>query len=314
MSRRAASLLGASLLLAAHEAAAAGYWLSAELRGPASARADAIAAMAPEQGAAERRPPPLLGHYVGAVDDLAAALTWVARWTFTGDALPGPDTRTLSLGPAPIPGGALLDGFGTHLLALVVDAAEDDGGSRPFRWPEPRPELPAGWQPAAILSQRAPLFAAPAPRLPPFAESHDMVQRSDDLYVVGVVDRCSGEGQGQRCARWDQVLVHAHGRWRGGYLPAAQVAAIDGWLRAPRGLPRIQALPVGVDGDAALLLLVVRTADYELHRTTLRLPRSGAGGFPDYAVELTSDAAVVTIAGDELHRVPLSSSIDARPR
>ncbi|MCA9662933.1 MAG: hypothetical protein KC486_31625, partial [Myxococcales bacterium] len=262
----------------------------------------------------DRRPPPLLGHYVGAVDDLEAALAWITRWTFAAEApLPGPESRALSLGPAPIPGGALLDGFGTHLLAVVVDAAEDDGGSRPFRWPAPPPELPERWHPAAILSQRAPLFAAPAPRLPPFAESHDVVQRSDDLYVIGVVDRCDGDGDAQRCTRWDQVLVHEHGRWRGGYLPAAQVAQIDGWLRAPRGLPRVQAIPAGIDGADALVLVVIRTPDYDLHRLTLRLPRA-AGGFPDYAIELAADAVIVTIAGEETARVPLNASIDARPR
>ncbi|MEZ4450084.1 MAG: hypothetical protein R3B09_11460 [Nannocystaceae bacterium] len=103
------------------------------------------------EGTSQTMPPPLPGLFVGHVDDLAAALAWVDRWAFAGPPLPGPETRALSLGPAPIPGGVLLDRFGVHLLGLRIDEAGGD-------WIGPR---------ARPLAQRAPAPAALATRGPP---------------------------------------------------------------------------------------------------------------------------------------------------
>ncbi len=304
-------LLGLTIAVAPEPAEAAGYWLSAELVGTAKTRSAAVAAMAPRDPGAARTPPPLAGHFVGHVEDLPAALEWIQRWSFSGPKLPAIDSRKLSLGPAPVPGGELIHGFGSYLLALVIDEIDDDGGSRAFAWPEPGPELPSTWIPAAILSQQAPLFAAPAPHLPPIAESYDTVLRSDDLYLLGVIDRCEESTSGRECLRWAQVLVHGHGRWRSGYLPASQAATIDGWTRAPAGLPRVQMIPAALVGDQALFVLIVRTRDYELHRSTLRLRATG-DSFPEIELVLAADEVIVSSAGTEVAKRPLSASIDAR--
>lgn len=311
--RVGALALALGLAVAAAGSARAGYWLSAELAGPASARSAAVASMSPGTGPSIDAPPPLLGHFVGHVDDLAAALAFVGRWAFTGEPLPPPESRPLFTGPAPIPGGALADGFGVLLLSLVVDEAADDGGSRPFTWPREAPELPASWRPAAILSQSAPLFAAPAPRLPPLAESHERIARKDDLYLLGVVDRCELREGVQSCLRWAQVLAHGHGRWRGGYLPAAEVAPLEGWVRAKSGLPRALAVPAAIVGDEALVVLLARTRDYELHRATLRLPRDG-DAFPAFELALEGEVAVIRQGEREAARLPLNAGLDARPR
>lgn len=306
-----ALLLGLTIAVSPMLAEAAGYWLSAELVGTAKTRSAAVTAMAPNDPGAATTPPPLAGHFVGNVADLPAALKWIERWAFSGPNLPAIDSRELSFGPAPVPGGDLIDGFGSFLLALVIDEIDDDGGSRAFTWPEPMPELPSSWIPAAILSQQAPLFAAPAPHLPPLSESYDTVLRSDDLYFLGVVDRCESGSGPRECLRWAQVLVHGQGRWRSGYLPASQAAVIDGWLRAPAGLPRVQIVPAAIVGDEALFVLILRTRDYELHRSTLRL-RSTADSFPKLDLALSADEVIVSSEGTEVARRPLSASIDAR--
>jgi len=304
--------VGLGSFLVGGPALADGYWLSAELTGAANTRTAAAAKMAPEHSE-PRSPPPLAGHYVGHVAKLAQALAWIDHWAFTGTPLPRYGDLPLSLGAAPIPGGALADGFGSYLLALVLDEMDDDGGSRGFTWPKEPPELPASWVPAAILSQRAPIFAAPAPRLPPVAESHDMALRSDDVYLLGTVDRCETVAGHRHCLRWAQVLVQGHGRWRSGYVPAPQVAAIDGWLRAPAGLPRVHAIPASIVDDEALYVIIIRTRDYELHRTTVRAPNAG-NAFPALDLELTGDEVVISVGGEELTRRSLNASVDARKR
>ena len=304
-------LLGLTISVRPEPAKAAGYWLSAELVGTAKARSAAVQAMVPGEPKAARIPPPLAGHFVGQAKDLPAALEWIQRWSFSGQSLPAIDSRKLSLGPAPVPGGELINGFGSYLLALVIDEIDDEGGSRAFSWPEPGPKLPSSWVPAAILSQQAPLFAAPAPKLPPLSESYDTVLRSDDLYLLGVVDRCEVGSGPRECLRWAQVLVHGHGRWRGGYLPASQAATIDGWTRAPAGLPRVQTIPAALIGDQALFVLIVRTRDYELHRSTLRLVATG-DSFPELDLVLTADKVIISSTGTQVATRPLSASIDTR--
>ena len=303
--------LAAGLALCVTPARAGEYWLSAEIEGAANTRSAAVVAMAPAGAESPDTPPPLAGHVVGKVADLPAALAWVDRWAFSGATLPTHDVRDLSLGPAPVPGGELVSSFGTFLQALVIDEVDEDGGTRGFRWPTPAPDLPERWVPAAVMSQRAPLFAAPSPILPPFAESHDTVLRSDDVYYLGVVDRCEASSGLRRCLRWAQVLVHGHGRWRGGYLPAAQIATIDGWVRAPAGLPRVHAIRAATAGDDALFVLLIRTKDYDLHRTVIRLPLVG-DAFPEIDVTLEGAEAVITSAGEEVARRSLTASVDAR--
>ena len=301
----------ASFALGVTPARAGEYWLSAEIEGAANTRSAAVVAMSPGGTEAPDTPPPLAGHVVGKVADLPAALAWIDRWAFSGAPLPASEARGLNLGPAPVPGGELVSSFGTFLLALVIDEVDEDGSTRGFRWPKPAPELPERWVPAAIMSQRAPLFAAPSPTLPPFAESHDVVVRSDDVYLLGVVDRCEEKSGPRRCLRWAQVLAHGHGRWRGGYLPAAQLATIDGWVRAPAGLPRVHAIRAATAGDDAIFVLMIRTRDYDLHRTVIRLPLAG-DAFPEIEVTLEGAEAVIASGGEEITRRSLTASVDAR--
>lgn len=295
---------------------AGGYWLSARLLGSADARSAALEAMSLGTGV-DGAPDAAVA---GQVQTLPEAIAWVARWAFTGAALPRPalDPADVPLheGPAPIPGGPLFTVHGAVVHALIVRGRNVDGSVRAIRWPQPAaevtpPDLP--WSPAALLAERAPLFAAPAARVPPAAERFALVRRSGHLWVLGLLDRCSAATGERVCLRWAQVVARDGDEFRAGYLPAHQLALVDGWRRGPGSVPRAQLIASGTVGGRAQFLLVARTRDGGLHRRTLEAPLRG-DAYPAARLRVDGEWATVEFAGAPAQRVALDATLDARAR
>ena len=203
-----------------------GYWLSVELIGPRGAQIEAARELAspPVTAALPRggRPPP--GELVGRVDALADALLWVDAHAFGGEVVGADNPR------APRPGGAQLLERGLVLTALVVTAEPGPGGVP--NWPAPGElALPEqlGWRPAQLSAERAPLFAAPAARIPPAAERYLVVEAGHDLWQLAQLERC----QADTCLRWAQVVTRAGDRFHAGWLPAFQLIPRADWIDAP---------------------------------------------------------------------------------
>lgn len=297
-------------------AGSGGYWLGAQLLGPEPAVLAATEAMS--FGTAVSDPPAGGGAVVGQVEQIHDALRFVARWAFPAGA-GSVRERTLQLLPAPVPGGDLYTVHGAILHALTVQGRSESGGKRTIQWPKDQAALlpdDLAWQPAALIPDRAPLFAAPAPRLPPAGERHALVRRAGGLFVLGALDRCDapGERPGEReCLRWYQVVARDGDRFLPGYLPAFQVALEADWRRGQGALPRAQLIPSGTHGDLARFLLVARARDGSLHRLTLDAPLAD-GGFPEATLTVDGDAATVTFAGAAARRIALDATMDARPR
>ncbi len=292
--------------------AAAERWLSAEIQGPAPDRLAAVPYLAEGTSSIAAAPTRITGQFVGAVDDLGAALAWVDRALFPGPPLPwGPNA--VAEPAAPAPGARLLDEFGLHLLAVAVHEPGADGGAVALRWPTQTPPLPERWRPAALVASRAPLFAAPSPTLPPADERHAVVLRRHDLWALGAVDRCAGADAQRRCLRWLQVIARDGDRFVGGYLPASHVTLQDAWVRHKSGLPRAHLTPHAIRGSEALFVVHARTRDQLLHRVTVALPAID-GGFPALNFTIEGDEAVLTPPAGEPARVRLDPAMDARPR
>ena len=310
-----------TLALAAPEASAekAGYWLSVDLIGPAVARSEAAFSMSDDTAPRSPRDGRLPGQAVGHVPDIHAVVAWLERHAFgtRTPALPF-DPAMLHEAPAPAVAGSLHDAHGVQLRAMVVTGATAAGDRRPIEWPTDATRImPPGtqWHVAALLPDAAPLFAAPAPLVPPASERFALARRRGDVFVVGMVDRCRTTPT-RHCTRWVQAVIRDGDRFIPGYLPAAQVALRDGWRSStPENLPRAQLLRVGIRDATALLLLVARDATGALHRRTIEAPlQSGTAGdgFPD--VDLTVDGAQATVThGSDVQTFVLDASLDARP-
>lgn len=292
---------------------AAGYWVGAQLLGPGPAQTAAAEAMSLGTGADA---PSAASQLVGQVATVQEALHFVARWAFAGAPLPPPGELALREDAAPVPGGDLLGRHGAVLYALTVLGRSADGGTRAIKWPQDSAELlPEGlaWRPGALLVDRAPLFAAPAPRVPPASERFALARRSGNLFVLGAVDRCTRSGGPRECLRWLQVVVRDGERFHAGYLPAFQVGLADGWRKGQGALPRAQLIPAATRGDAAVFVLVARARDNGLHRQTVQAPLHG-DAFPAATLRVEGDWAVVEFAGAPARRIALDASMDARPR
>ena len=295
---------------------AGGYWLGARLLGAVEAQALALADMSSGTGT-ENAPD-------GAVADQAAtmpeAMAWVARWAFGGPALPLPSLEPaaspLQLGPAPVPGGPLFTTRGALLHALTIRGRNLDGSLRAIRWPGTAAELTPPeqkWLPAVLLAERAPLFAAPSAHVPPAAERFAFARRSGALWLLGHVDRCTAASGERVCLRWAQVLARHGDEFHAGYLPAAQVALVDGWKRGAGAAPRAQLLASGTTGARAQFLLVARTRDGGLHRRTLGAPLVD-DAYPAAKLRIEGEWAIVEITGAGTQRIALNASLDARAR
>lgn len=292
-----------------------GYWLSAELAGDASDRADAIASLETDGVDATRRPidaePP--GAFIGSLPDVQAALGWVSRHAFTKATSDG-EPDTLWTVDAPVPGGGLLEAHDVLVRSLIVSGATAEHGLRTIAWPSDQrgllpPALP--WSAAALLVDQAPVFAAPAPVVPPAAERHAMAHRSGGLFVLGWLDRCTADGK--RCLRWAQVVARHGDRFSAGYLPGYLVAPQDAWIPGSGVLPRALLVRSGVEDGQASLLLVARDRHGELHRQRLRLPMLD-DRFPDAKLTVEGERAFIDAPGLERITVELTAAMDLRIR
>jgi hypothetical protein len=300
---------------AAPAPAAGGYWLGARLlgAGAAAALSDMSHGTAPDPTAPD-------AGVVGQVQSMPEAMAWVARWAF-GDVVLAPPAREpidspLALGPAPIPGGALYSLRGAALHALIVRGRNLDGSARAIRWPSSAAELTPPdhpWLSAVLLAERAPLFAAPAARVPPASERFAFARRGGSLWLLGHVDRCSLTTGERVCLRWAQVISRHGDEFHAGYLPASQVALVDGWQRGAGAAPRAQLLVSGSVGARAQLLLVARTRDGGLHRRTVQAPMQG-DSYPAARLRVEGEWAIVECTGAPAQRIALDASLDARTR
>ena len=294
-------------------AASDGYWLGAHLLGPAAAQAAATAALA-----AGLPPEPAAAGAIGRAASLPEAVQWVARWAFAGDPLPAPAPADTALhtGPAPLPGGALYTAHRVVLHSLTITGRSADGGTRPIRWPQTSAEiLPPGlpWLPAVLLAERAPLFAAPAAHVPPASERHALVRRSGSLFILGHLDHCTAATGERVCTRWAQVVARDGDSFRGGYLPAFQVARVDGWIRGAGQNPRAQLLIAGTKGSHAQFVLIARTRDGNLHRRTVLAPMTG-DTYPAARLRVDGEWATIDFTGSAQQRIALDPGMDARVR
>jgi hypothetical protein len=297
---------------------AGGYWLSAELEASSGKRVQAAAEMS---GDAERVFPldpaaSLPGDSIARVTTIQAAMSWVSRWAFDGHVIGISDNPTaLREAPAPSPGGKLLERHGAVLRSLVITGATPADGVREIAWPLTQESIlppDSEWSAAALVPTVAPLFAAPAPFVPPASERSGEAHRAGGLYLLGYLDRCAQDDGTKHCMRWAQVVARNGDRFTPGYLPAFQVAALDAWVRAPGNLPRGQLIPAAIDGEIALLLLLVRLSDNTLHAQMLELETHHAA-FPEVTLAIEPGEATLTFAKRPPLRVDLSPDMDRRP-
>ena len=292
-----------------------GYWLGARLLGPADAQAAATRALA-----ADLASEPGAAGTVGRAASLPEAVQWVARWAFTGPPLPVPTREPvdapLHTGDVPRPGGALWTDHRVVLHALTITGRSSDGGTREIRWPQTAAEIVApglAWVPAVLLAERAPLFAMPAAHVPPAGERHALVRRSGSLFILGYADRCT-QATGERvCLRWAQVVARDGDSFRSGYLPAFQVARVDGWIRGAGQNPRAQLLAAGTVGARAQFVLIARARDGNLHRRTVLAPMTG-DAYPAARLRVDGEWATIDFTGSPAQRFALDPGMDARVR
>jgi hypothetical protein len=289
-----------------------GYWLGADLVGPAAAQQGAATELGTGlllQEPADVAPPGVL---VGHVSDAQQALQWIGEHAFEPTTELPPEPRALQRGPAPAPAGGLLERHGALLVAFIVSGATPELRPREIDWPSDQATLlPIGstWVPAALVPEKAPLFAAPAPTIPPAAERHAIAYRRGGLYLLGWVDRCDDHG---RCLRWAQVVARDDDRFTPGYVPMVQVARVDAWVPSASTLPRAQLVPMGLAGDRAQWVLLARGRDNLLHRRTLTAATTEAA-WPDSGIVVTGELAIVTLGELPPLHLQLDATLDARP-
>lgn len=297
-----------------------GYWLGVDLVGPAAAQQGAATELGEGllmQEPADVAPPGVL---VGHVADIQQALQWIAEHAFEPAPEPPPDPRALQRGPAPAPAGGLLERHGALLAAFIVSGATSELRPRRIDWPHDQAAvLPPGstWIPAALVPEKAPLFAAPGPAVPPAAERFAMAHRRGGLWLLGWRDRCTDAGGSAtedtlRCLRWAQIVARDGDRFTPGYVPMFQVARSDGWVPSASALPRAQLVPVGLAHGRAQWVLLARGRDGLLHRRTLEAPTT-AEGWPDAGLVVAGEHAIVTLGDEPPLDLRLDATLDARP-
>jgi len=292
-----------------------GYWLGVDLVGPAAAQQAATAELSKGlvlRDPVDRTPPGIL---VGYVDEVRDAIRWIDTQAFEPRARLPPRPLELQRGPAPIPAGRVRAHPGATLVAFVISGATPDLRRRTIEWPlDQAAVLPPGstWLPAALVPDQAPLFAAPAPTLPPAAERHATARRRGGLFVLGWFDRCDPQPQGLRCLRWAQVIARDGDRLTPGYLPMAQVALRTAWVHGEGPLPRAQLIPTGLAAGQAQWVLLARGLDNQLHRRTVQAPGSGEA-WPHASLRVEGEFATILLGDEAPLQLPLDASLDARP-
>ncbi|MCX4244571.1 hypothetical protein [Paraliomyxa miuraensis] len=315
-----AAALGALAVLGASPAVPApatpgGYWLSVDLVGPAAAQQQAATELAGDlvlREPADVAPPGLL---LGHVDEVSQALRWIDDYAFEPRLHMPAELLALHQGPAPAPAGGLIDRHGVIAAAFIVSGATEQLRPREIAWPlDQAAVLPpdSTWIPAALVPDHAPLFAAPAPVVPPASERFGMVHRRGGLFVVGVVDRCTQTRSDASCLRWAAVVARNGDRFTPGYLPMMQVAPTDAWVRGEGDLPRAQLVAIGLAAGQAQWLLLARGRDDQLHRRTLAAPARD-GGWPRSHLRVEGDLALVELGLEPTLSLALDATLDARP-
>jgi hypothetical protein len=270
-----------------------GFWLSVELLGPRGAQLDAVRSLArpPVIDALPRGGAPPPGELVGRVDTLAQALEWIDANSFAPLAGDGERNDALL-----VPGGQLYREHGLFLTALVINA-QTLGGAEPYPWPPADAlMLPESldWQPASLAVGRAPVFATPAPSLPPAAERYQVATIEDSIWLLGERDSCAAEGRS--CLAWARILIRHGDRFFGGWVPATWVVPDSAWVGGPG--ERRFALRRGhrTRKEAGFALIEQQG---ERREAPVGLSRDHVGdGWPSAGVTVLGEELLVTIAGE----------------
>lgn len=294
-----------------------GYWLSAVLGSTREPdRVAALARLQPDATGVPPSDPDIPGVVVGRVFSIEDAMTWVVSHAFeTAVGEPAEPTMLREAG-APIPGGALLREHDAPLLRIIVTGADAERGLRPIVWPRSASDvLPpdASWATGQLVPARAPVFAAPAPRLPPARERIGIARRDGYVFRLGTLDRCEGDDAGRTCLRWAQVVARVGDRFVSGYLPAFLLADPGAWVRGATAYPAVQVVYSGVDHGQAQILVLAHAPDGARHHARVEAPLVD-GRLPAASVGLAGATATLTIEGQPARRLPLDASLDRYPR
>lgn len=275
-------------------------WLSAELIGPRGAQLDAASSLAtpPVQDELPRAGAPPPGEYVGSVTSLEQALHWVDLHALT----PQDDPNAPELAA-----GALFSQHGVVTTALVV--TPHSVGPDPYPWPSAAvlnvpPDL--GWRPASLASMRAPLFAAPAARLPPASERYRVVEQLDALWLLDQRDVC---GESSHCMSWSSVVVRRGDRFFAGWLPSTQVIPDDAWVGGPQER-RFALRPGHRDSSAGVSTFALLEQGPERREGPLGIEIPHAGeDWPPAGVEVIGEELIVLVG----KRAVLNRHIETAP-
>jgi hypothetical protein len=297
------------------------YWLSVELgsspdRMDDAGRIAALASLQPDPSGVPPSPPDLPATAVGKFTDARDAVAWVLDHAFER-AIGDPEEPTLLRETvAPLPGGAILDAHGVPVLAMWISGGDTDMGLRDIVWPRTTAALlpdGAAATAAELVPARAPVFATPAPRLPPARERIGIAHRDGYVFRLGTLDRCEGEDDARSCMRWAQVVTRVGDRFVAGYLPAFQLVDPRAWVRGRNAYPAAQAVYGGVDHGQADVLLLTHGPDGSRHHKRLQAPLID-GRLPAVSVGLAGSSVTVTVEGQAPRRLPLDASLDRYPR
>jgi hypothetical protein len=291
-----------------------GFWLSVELIGPRGAQVDAAAELVDESVEATLprggRPPP--GELVGRVANLEQAIRWIDRHAF-GEAAIGFEPRPVDRQaerPTPIPGGPLYTKHGVVTTALVVTAAGDSGGTREYPWPSagmlPTP-VDSDWRAAELIAARIPMFAAPAPFVPPVSERYLELGSTSEVWVLGTLDRC--DDAFANCLRWNQVIAREGDRFLAGWVPGFHAVPFAAWQHddSIAGRPRRFALVEGHREPGKVGYVLLEREGQGPTRTTGFVIDHVGRDWPSATLTLLSGTLTVTIAGKVVEQRELAA-------
>jgi hypothetical protein len=269
------------------------FWLSVELIGPRGAQLDAAEALAGTtvEPRIPRGGPPPPGELVGRVETLDQALIWVDERGFAETA-----------SGLEVFGGELYERFGVVVTSLVLTAEAEGGGTRAYPWPAPG-LLPVpeglGWRPAELVLDASPVFAAPAPRLPPASERISEVGRDHELWQLEEADRCEPDGS---CLRWSRIVARQGDRFFGAWIPATNVVPRDAWVD-PGAMSPVAIRPAHRDARQVTHVLVRRrTAETGGYEPPLSLSSPHVGPtWPSASVRVAADELAVLVDGVAVH-------------